>query len=246
MTTAIILAGGTGTRIGASVPKQFIEIQGKPILAYTLEVFESSPSIDAIEIVSHRDWVEEVKGIAARYGITKTRWVTEGGDTFQESVMQGLFRLKGEIAPEDLVVISFGVSPMTTHEIIDDGIRVASLHGNAISSDPMTLCTCIKDDEESSTTSILRETLMGFANPWTFRFGEVVEAYETAMERGILGELEPHTTSLYFALGKRIWFSKSATTNIKITTPEDLDIFEGLLLLRQKRAMEEETQEGTL
>jgi len=246
MTTAIILAGGTGTRIGASVPKQFIEIQGKPILAYTLEVFESSPSIDAIEIVSHRDWVEEVKGIAARYGITKTRWVTEGGDTFQESVMKGLFRLKGEIAPEDLVVISFGVSPMTTHEIIDDGIRVASLHGNAISSDPMTLCTCIKDDEESSTTSILRETLMGFANPWTFRFGEVVEAYETAMERGILGELEPHTTSLYFALGKRIWFSKSATTNIKITTPEDLDIFEGLLLLRQKRAMEEETQEGTL
>ncbi len=246
MTTAIILAGGTGTRIGASVPKQFIEIQGKPILAYTLEVFESSPSIDAIEIVSHRDWVEEVKGIAARYRITKTRWVTEGGDTFQESVMKGLFRLKGEIAPEDLVVISFGVSPMTTHEIIDDGIRVASLHGNAISSDPMTLCTCIKDDEESSTTSILRETLMGFANPWTFRFGEVVEAYETAMERGILGELEPHTTSLYFALGKRIWFSKSATTNIKITTPEDLDIFEGLLLLRQKRAMEEETQEGTL
>ena len=246
MTTAIILAGGTGTRIGASVPKQFIEIQGKPILAYTLEVFESSPSIDAIEIVSHRDWVEEVKGIAARYGITKTRWVTEGGDTFQESVMKGLFRLKGEITPEDLVVISFGVSPMTTDEIIDDGIRVASLHGNAISSDPMTLCTCIKDDEESSTTSILRETLMGFANPWTFRFGEVVEAYETAMERGILGELEPHTTSLYFALGKRIWFSKSATTNIKITTPEDLDIFEGLLLLRQKRAMEEETQEGTL
>ena len=246
MTTAIILAGGTGTRIGASVPKQFIEIQGKPILAYTLEVFESSPSIDAIEIVSHRDWVEEVKGIAARYGITKTRWVTEGGDTFQESVMKGLFHLKDEIAPEDLVVISFGVSPMTTHEIIDDGIRVASLHGNAISSDPMTLCTCIKDDEESTTTSILRETLMGFANPWTFRFGEVVEAYETAMERGILGELEPHTTSLYFALGKRIWFSKSATTNIKITTPEDLDIFEGLLLLRQKRAMEEETQEGTL
>ena len=241
MTTAIILAGGTGTRIGASVPKQFIEIQGKPILAYTLEVFESSPSIDAIEIVSHRDWVEEVKGIAARYGITKTRWVTEGGDTFQESVMQGLFRLKGEIAPEDLVVISFGVSPMTTHEIINDGIRVASLHGNAISSDPMTLCTCIKDDEESSTTSILRETLMGFANPWTFRFGEVVEAYETAIERGILGELEPHTTSLYFALGKRIWFSKSATTNIKITTREDLDLFEGYVLMKQKRKKEKET-----
>ena len=246
MNTAIILAGGTGSRIGASVPKQFLEIQRKPILAYTLEVFESSPNIDAIEIVSHRDWVEEVRRITVQYGITKTRWITEGGATFQESVMKGLFHLKEEIAPEDLVIISFGVSPLTTHEIINDGIRVASLHGNAISSDPMTLCTCIKDDEESSSTSILRESLMGFANPWTFRFGEVLEAYETALEQGILENLEPHTTSLYFALGKRIWFSKSATTNIKITTPEDLDIFEGLLLLRQKRALEkEQRQEGT-
>ena len=243
MNTAIILAGGTGTRIGAAVPKQFIEIMGKPILAYTLEVFQRNRNIDAIEIVSHRDWVEEVKRIAGAYGITKTRWVTEGGATFRESVMKVLFILKGELAAEDLVVISFGVSPMTTDEIIDDGIRVATLHGNAISSDPMTLCTCIKDDEESSTTSILRETLMGFANPWTFRFGEVTEAYETALERGILEDLEPHTTSLYFALGKRIWFSKSATTNIKITTREDLDIFEGQLLLRQKRAREAEQQE---
>lgn len=246
MHTAIILAGGTGTRIGASVPKQFIEILGKPILAYTLEVFESSPSIDAIEIVCHRDWLEEARRITDHYGISKTRWITEGGATFQESVMKGLFHLKGELAPEDLVVISFGVSPMTTHEIIDDGIRVATLHGNAIASDPMTLCTCIKDDEESSTRSILRETLMGFANPWTFRFGEVTEAYETALEQGILEDLEPHTTSLYFALGKRIWFSKSATTNIKITTREDLDIFEGHLLLQQKRAREAEKQEGTL
>ena len=64
MNTAIILAGGTGTRIGAAVPKQFIEIMGKPILAYTLEVFQRNRNIDAIEIVSHRDWVEEVKRIA--------------------------------------------------------------------------------------------------------------------------------------------------------------------------------------
>ena len=77
MNTAIILAGGTGSRIGASVPKQFLEIQRKPILAYTLEVFESSPNIDAIEIVSHRDWVEEVRRITVQYGITKTRWITE-------------------------------------------------------------------------------------------------------------------------------------------------------------------------
>ena len=141
------------------------------------------------------------------------------------------------------MVSSFGVAPLTTDDIIDDAIRVASVHGNAISSDPETLCSCIKDDEYSSTRPILRETLMGFANPWVFRFGELVEAYETALERDLLKDLEPHTTSLYFALGKRIWFSKSSTTNIKITTREDLDIFEGLLLLRRKRAEEAQKEE---
>ena len=243
MNTAIILAGGTGSRIGADRPKQFLPVLGKPILAYTLEVFQNNRNIDAIEIVVHPDWVAEAEKIVRDYGVAKTRWITTGGATFQDSVMRGLFRLKGELQREDLAVISFGVSPMTTDAIIDDGLRVAALHGNAIASDPMVLCTCIKDTEESSVTPILRETLMGFANPWTFRFGEVLEAYETALERGILGDLEPHTTSLYFALGKRIWFSKSATTNLKITTREDLDIFEGLLLLREKRRREAGTGE---
>ena len=104
----------------------------------------------------------------------------------------------------------------------------------------MILCTCIKDDELSTTQNILRETLKGFSNPWTFRYGELLEAYDTAIAQGILHDIEPHTTSLYFALGKRLYFSKSDPINFKITTPGDLDIFEGLLLLRQKRqAMKE-------
>ena len=159
--------------------------------------------------------------------------------------MNGIFNLKEYLQPEDIVVVSFGVSPMTTDEIIDDSIRVCREHGNAIASEDMVLCTCIKDDEYSTTRSILRETLKGFSNPWTFRFGEVCEAYETALERGMLDTLEPHTTSLYLALGKRLYFSRTVSTNIKITTPEDLDIFEGHLLLMQKRAAEKQ-QEGTV
>lgn len=243
MNVAIILAGGVGSRIGANVPKQFIEIAGKPILAYTLEVFQNNRNIDAIEIVCHKEWLDEVERISEQYGITKKRWVTVGGETFQESTMNGIFNLKDELKPEDMVVISFGVSPMTTDEIIDDSIRVCRAHGNAIASEDMVLCTCIKDDEYSTTRSILRETLKGFANPWTFRFGELCEAYETAMEQGILDTLEPHTTSLYLALGKRLYFSKTTSTNIKITTKEDLDIFEGYLLLQQKRRNEHAGEE---
>lgn len=239
MTTAIILAGGTGTRIGADVPKQFIPILGKPVLAYTLELFQNNENIDAIEIVCHKDWVDEVERIVTKYDIHKTRWITTGGDTFQESTMRGIFHLEGQLSEEDIVTISFGVAPMTPQADIDDNIRVCKLHGNAISAQTMDLCTCIIDDEESTTQNILRETLRGFANPWSFRYGEVLSAYRQAMEMGILEELEPHTTSLYFALGKRLWFSQCTAINAKITHKQDLDVFEGYLLLQEKRKNEE-------
>ena len=194
--------------------------------------------IDAIEIVCNRGWEDEVQRICEKYRIDKFRWITIGGLTFQESTMNGVFNLREKISSDDIVVISFGVSPMTTTDIIDDSIRICAIHGNAIASEDMVLCTCIKDDDYSTTQNLIRENIKGFNNPWTFRFGELCEAYETAVEQGILDTLEPHTTSLYLALGKRLWFSKSKSTNIKITTPEDLDIFEGYLLLKEKRARE--------
>ncbi len=233
MNIALVLAGGVGTRVGADVPKQFIEVMGKPILAYTLEIFQNNPNIDAIEIVCHKDWIETVKNIKEKYNIVKTKWIIEGGNTFQESTINGIFNLKGKISTEDIVVISFGVSPMTPQEDIDDSIRVCNEHGNAIASADVDLCTCIKDDEESSTQSILRETLKMFANPWTFKFGELCEAYEKAIEMNILDKIEPHTTSLYFALGKRLWFSQCTAVNYKITHKSDIDVFEGYLLLKE-------------
>ncbi len=235
MNVAVVLAGGTGTRVGADVPKQFIKVMGKPVLAYTLECFQYNKNIDAIEIVCHKDWVETVKGIVKNYGIIKTRWLAEGGETFQDSTINGIFHLKEELNPDDIVVLSFGVSPFTTDEIIDDSIRVCEQHGNAIAAEDMVLCTCIKDDEYGSTQNILRESLKGFSNPWTFRYGELVAVYEEARRQGILDTLEPHTTSVYLALGKKLYFSKTNRMNFKITTKEDLDIFEGLMLLKEKR-----------
>ena len=235
MNVAVVLAGGTGTRVGANIPKQFIEVLNKPILAYTLENFEHNPEIDAIEVVCHKDWVEEVRKICEKYSISKLRWLTNGGDTFQESTLNGIYNLRDKIAADDIVVITFGVSPLTTADIVNDSIRIAKEHGNAISAEDSPLCTCIKDDEEGTTQNLIRETIKGFSNPWTFRYGELVEAYDEVIHRGILDALEPHTTSVYLALGKRLWFSKSSGYNFKITLKEDLDKFEGLLLLKQKR-----------
>lgn len=238
MNIAVVLAGGTGTRVGADKPKQFIEILGKPILAYTLDNFQKDPEIDAIEVVCHKEWVDEVGLICKRYGISKLQWLTTGGDTFQESTLNGVYHLRDKLSPDDIVVISFGVSPFCTPDIINDSIRIAKEHGNAISAEDSPLCTCIKDDEYSTTQNLIRETIKGFSNPWTFRYGELVEAYDEVIEKGLLNQLEPHTTSVYLALGKRLWFSKSSGYNFKITLKEDLDKMEGLLLLKQKREAE--------
>ena len=235
MNVGVILAGGTGTRVGAGVPKQFIKVRNKTILAYTVEIFQNNQNIDAIEIVCHKDWINEVNQMISLYKFSKVKWVCDGGNTFQESTLNGIFNLKGKISDDDLVIISFGVSPLTPQEDINDAIRVCKEHGNAISAADIDLCTCIKDDQFSSSQNLIRENLKGFANPWAFQFGELCEAYEEAKRRGILDSLEPHTTSLYFALGKRIWFSQSTSAQIKITRKSDLDFFEGWLLLNDRR-----------
>ena len=190
MNIAIVLAGGTGTRVGANIPKQFIEIQGKPILAYTLDNFQTDPEIDAIEVVCHRDWIDHVQEICEKYEISKLRWLTNGGDTFQESTLNGVFNLRDKIDPSDIVIVSFGVSPFCTPDIINDSIRIAKEHGNAISAEDSPLCTCIKDDEEGTTQNLIRETIKGFSNPWRFRYGELIEAYDEVIRRGILDTLE--------------------------------------------------------
>lgn len=175
MNIAMVLAGGTGTRIGADIPKQFIRVMGKPVLAYTLEIFQACDKIHAIEIVCHKDWINEVRNIVDEYAIKKTRWLATGGATFQESVMNGVFALRGKVADNDIVVVSFGVSPMTPMEDINDSIRICEKHGNGIAAKDIDLCTCIKDDECGTTQNLIRETIKGFGNPWTFRFGELYQ-----------------------------------------------------------------------
>jgi 2-C-methyl-D-erythritol 4-phosphate cytidylyltransferase len=245
MNIAIVLAGGTGNRVGGNTPKQFIEVFGKPILAYTLEIFQNDPEIDAIEIVSHKDWIDETKSICSNYKITKTKWFCVGGSSFQESTKNGVFNLKDKISRDDIVVITFGVSPMTPISDINDSISVCKLHGNGIAATDIDLCTCLKDDSVSSTHGVLRETLKGFANPWSFKFGELCDAYEEIIKLGKFESLEPHTTSLYFALGKRIWFSKSTTPQVKITRKSDIDTFEGFLLLKKEKGAIQQLEKRT-
>ena len=227
---AVILAGGVGSRVGADRPKQFVEIFARPVLAYTIERFERHPLIDSIEVVCIESHLEYLQLLIRREGFKKVRWITKGGDTFQTSVINGLENLKGQIDEDDQVLIHYGASPMVTDDIISDAVRVCSEKGNASPANSLVYLAARKTNEAYSTEWVDRDKVMCLNSPQALRFGYACNLYDEGRRRGVLDKVEPHTTSLMLAMGEPVYFSKNSTTNIKITTREDLSLFEALVL----------------
>jgi len=232
---AVILAGGVGSRLGADRPKQFVEILGKPVLAYTLEAFQNHPDIDAIEVVCVESHMNYLQDMVIEYGFDKVRWITKGGKDFQHSVMNGINNLRGKVADDDNVIVHFGASPFVSEEIITDSIRVCNLKGNAISTTPFYVLSGVKTNHEMSTGYIDRDTIACMNSPHTFKYNLISKMYDEAVRTGVIDEVEPHTTTLMYKMGIPIYFSKGAQSNIKITTKEDLDLFEGYVLMKERR-----------
>ena len=235
MVTAIILAGGVGSRVGAGRPKQFIEVLGKPVLAYTIEIFQNNPQIDAIEVVRHKKWKEYLMGMIEQYGLSKVKWIADGGDTFQDSVMSGINNLKDTIKPDDYVMIQYGAAPFTSDKIVNDVIRVMKDKGSAITATPCYQLLGSNDENATSKTWVDRDKYIQIACPYGFRFDYLLNVYERAKKKGLIEKVEPHTTSLMYALGDRLYQAYGDQTNIKITTKEDLALFEGYVLLQQRK-----------
>ncbi len=246
MNIAVILAGGVGNRLGAGIPKQFVEILGKPILAYTIEPFDKHPDVDAILVVCVKPYVDYIWELKEKYGFEKLKWVTEGGATFQESVMNGMNYLSDKIQKDDTVLFHFGASPFIKPDIIADVIRVCKEKGtNAISTTDYLLLSGVKkstasvsDPENYTEEYINRDTIAVMNTPHAFQYGFLVDMYKEAVETGIIDTVEPHTTTLMYAMGKKIYFSKGSQDNIKITTKDDLEMFEGYILEQQRKSAE--------
>lgn len=237
MNVAVILAGGVGSRVGADRPKQFIEVLGKPVLAYTIEEFQKHSEIDAIEVVCHKSWKAYLNEMVKKYGLDKVKWVADGGETFQESVLNGINYLEDKISREDMILVHFGASPFIQDYIITDCIRVCKEKGNAISTIDYFLLSGVKHStmsvnapENYTEEYIDRDTVACMNSPHAFNYGFIKDIYDEAIETGVINEVEPHTTTLMYKMGKRIYFAKGSQTNIKITQKEDLDLFEGYVM----------------
>lgn len=229
---AIILAGGVGSRVGADRPKQFVEILGKPVLAYTIEAYQNHPEIDGIEVVCVKSHVDYLKEMVSKYNYNKVKWICLGGATFQDSVYNGVQNLDGEINGRDVVMIHYGAAPFTSAEIISDAIRVCHEKGNAVSATPCFQLMGSNDGNGLSRSWVDRDKYVQIACPQCFKFNYIQQLYEEAIDKNLLSKVEPHTTSLMYLMGRTLHLSYGDQTNIKITTKEDLDLFEGYVLMK--------------
>lgn len=230
-TIAIIIAGGSGHRMGQDIPKQFINVYDKPILIYTLEGFQRHPMVDAIEVVCIEGWDHVVWAYAKQFGITKLKWITKGGNSGQESIRNGVYNLEGKVADEDVIVVHDGIRPLIEPEVLTDVISKAQTLGNAVTSMPYNeqIFVVSKDDETTTTQFIPRETLRRVATPQAYKFGLLDEKYHEAFEKeiGIYGS--HYTNTMMVELGVRLNFAAGSDKNIKLTTKDDLEMFKGYL-----------------
>lgn len=239
MVVAMILAGGSGIRMGAPLPKQFLRVGGKTILAHTLDVFQRHPLFDAIEVVCVEGYESLVWEEAERFGITKLRWVVAGGASGQDSAMNGVFALEGALNDDDILFEHMAVNPLIDNELIDDAIAVCRKYGNAVTTEyPPYLFPVRVTGENESIEEIPRKSIALFSMPMVTTYGKALELYKRGKAENVCMGDQHHITSLLMAYGEPVHFCKSSRKNIKLTTKEDIDFFEAYLMLREKKGGE--------
>ena len=223
--TALIAAGGSGSRMGANVPKQFINIKNKPILIHTITVFDLCPDIDDIVIISREDDIDYIKELTQKYNIKKVSDIVTGGETRQKSIINGLNKVTG-----DIVLIHDGARPFVTHTQIKtliDEIKVFSAVSLGI---PVTDTLKLSKDSTIVKT-VDRENLYGIQTPQGFKTDLIKKAHKYALENSLS---VTDDCSVCEAMGIDVKIVTGSPLNIKITTPDDLILAEGILNMEEK------------
>lgn len=226
-TIAILTAAGTGARTHQDIPKQFLHVENKPIVIYTLEAFQQHPNIDEICVAILEGWDQILWAYAKQFNITKLKYVVTGGATGQESIFNGLKAVKADHLDKDIVVIHDGNRPMVSQDLITDNLVKQRQFGSAVTAIPCNEVVFVSENKIDSGKSIPRENLQRTQTPQSYYLGELWNAHMQAKERGINNMAA--SCSLMEALGKKSYFSQGSEKNLKITTVEDIEIFKALL-----------------
>ena len=229
MNIALIIAGGSGNRMGQDIPKQFMHIEGCPVIIRTMMCFQQHPDIDDIAVVCLKGWETVVQSYANQFNIDKLKYLFPGGDTGMESIHNGIYGLKeAGYSDDDKVLIHDAVRPLLSQEIISRNIAICEAFGYAITGIKCREAVLQSYDGFSSTSSIPRDTLIRTQTPQTFRLKDIISVHEEAEKRGISDSVSSCT--LIAEIGDReMHIVPGAEMNIKITTSEDIEILKALI-----------------
>lgn len=234
MNIGLVIAGGVGARMKAKVPKQFMKVEGKEVIFYTLEAFQKNRDIDAIVVVCLDGWQDVLVRGAKYYGITKMlslpdNGIVPGGDSGMHSLRNGMLYLKEHFSTDSIIIIHDAVRPLISQDIISANIAGVISHGTAITTVPATeaLLEITKDNPDNSTKVVDRSLIMRTQTPQSLRLEKFIWAHEEAMKRGILDTVA--TCTLLVELGESVHLILGEGTNFKITTQEDVDLMKAYL-----------------
>ena len=228
---ALIIAGGSGARMHQDIPKQFLTVNEKPVIVYTLEAFQAHADIDEINVVCLEGWEQVLTAYANQFNITKLKHIIPGGENGQGSIRNGVFELEKYHSAEDIVLIHDAIRPMVSAEIISDCIVKTRQLGCAIATIPCAEAMLETEDEKVSVGSYPRNRLKRTQTPQGFPLGKICDLHRRALDRGITNSIASCT--LMIEMGEQVYFSAGSEKNIKLTTVEDLDIFKALLLAKR-------------
>ena len=235
MNTAIILSGGVGTRMGTACPKQYLTVNGQPIIAYAMAIFESHPMIDHIVIVASEEWHALIEEWIAKKNITKFAGFAPAGRTRQHSIFNGLLASEGCTPADGVVIIHDAARPLTAHSIITDCLIGAKEDGGAMPVITVKDTTYFSRDGKQIDQLLDRSCLYAGQAPEAFRFGEYLAIHRTVSDEEIAQTVG--TSQIAHKHGMKVRLVKGSERNIKITTIEDLNTFEVILAEQEKGGM---------
>lgn len=237
MNFGLILAGGTGQRMRTSgLPKQFLQVYGKPIIIYTIEKFVSCDEIDSIVVVCNPLYLDYMSELISKYPQRKNIGIISGGKNRQGSVQNGIdYILSNGANEEDIVVIHDGVRPLVENNTIRENIRVAKADGCVMTVKPVIESVIITDQSQASFENFKkRDDTYSLTSPQTFKLKVLVKAYKDV--EGVDSPIPLLDAALaYTYMGNKISIVKEYNHNIKITTPEDYYILKALLELQENK-----------
>lgn len=229
MNVALIFAGGTGQRMNTKTkPKQFLELNGKPIIIHTIDKFEEHPLIDAVAVVCVADWIGYMEGLLEKYYIKKVKWVVPGGETGQQSIRNGLYALWNDeaVQRDALVLIHDGVRPLIDADTITRNIGYAEKNGNAVTVTAASE-TIINIGPDNRVSNILDRSACKLARaPQTFRLRDIIGAHQRAEAEGLENMIDSAMLMTHY--GFTLHTVEGPVENIKITTPSDFYIFRAI------------------